>query len=72
MFLIFVGWFNVNPSVLGLALTMWLQLAGTFQWGVRQSNEVVNKMVYVEIVSPFGHIPSEASLSMDRDNMAEQ
>ena len=72
MFLIFVGWFNVNPSVLGLALTMLLQLATTFQWGVRQSAEVVNQMISVERVSAFGHLPSEAPLSMDRDNMAEQ
>uniref|UniRef100_A0A7R9VUS5 ABC transmembrane type-1 domain-containing protein n=1 Tax=Pseudictyota dubia TaxID=2749911 RepID=A0A7R9VUS5_9STRA len=62
------GWFSIDPAVLGLALTMLLQLAGTFQWAVRQSAEVVNQMVSVERISDFCHLPSEAVLASDKDS----
>lgn len=58
------GWFDVEPAVLGLALTMLLQLAGTnFPWITRQSAEVVNQMVSTERIHSFGSLPSEAELS---------
>jgi ATP-binding cassette subfamily C (CFTR/MRP) protein 4 len=63
-----IGWFDVDPSILGLALTLLLQLAGTFQWAVRQSAETVNQMVAVERVSAFGKLPSEAPLVMEADD----
>ena len=44
-FKLITGWFSVDPTVLGLALTMLVQLSGVFQWCVRQSAEVVNQMV---------------------------
>ena len=62
------GWFNVDPAVLGLSLSMLLQLAGLFQWCVRQSAEVVNQMVSVERVLAFGNVESEAPLVMDGDD----
>ena len=61
------GWFNVNPAILGLALSMLLQLAGVFQWCIRQSAEVINQMVAVERVMQFGDLPSEAPLELDGD-----
>jgi ATP-binding cassette subfamily C (CFTR/MRP) protein 4 len=61
------GWFNVDPSILGLSLSMLLQLAGIFQWCIRQSAEVVNLMVSVERVSAFGDLEPEASLELDSD-----
>ena len=43
------GWFEVDPAVLGVALTLLLQIAGTnFPWIVRQSAEIVNQMVFSE------------------------
>jgi len=65
------AWFDVDPAVLGLALTMLLQLAGTFQWTVRQSAEVVNQMVSVERVSDFCHLPPEAPLVTRKDEELE-
>jgi ABC-type multidrug transport system fused ATPase/permease subunit len=63
------GWFQVDPSVLGLALTMLLQIAGTnFPWMVRQSAEVTNQMVSVERILGFGSLPSEARLEADQDD----
>ena len=62
------GWFNVDPAILGLSLSMLLQLAGLFQWCVRQSAEVVNQMVSVERVLAFGNVESEAPLVMDGDD----
>jgi len=62
-----VGWFDVDPAVVGLALTMLMQLAGTFQWCVRQSAEIVNQMVSVERVSAFSALESEAPLNCDKD-----
>ncbi|CAJ1947895.1 unnamed protein product [Cylindrotheca closterium] len=62
------GWFDVNPAVLGLALTILLQIATTnFPWIVRQSAEIVNQMVAVERVLEFGSLPPEAPLNKDDD-----
>lgn len=61
------GWFDVDPAILGLSLSMLLQLAGLFQWCIRQSAEVVNQMVSVERVLAFGKLPSEAPLELDVD-----
>lgn len=61
------GWFDVDPSILGLSLSLLLQLAGLFQWCVRQSAEVVNQMVSVERVLAFGAIESEPELVRDAD-----
>jgi ATP-binding cassette subfamily C (CFTR/MRP) protein 4 len=61
------GWFNIDPSILGLSLSMLLQLAGIFQWCIRQSAEVVNLMVSVERVSAFGDLEPEAPLELDSD-----
>jgi ATP-binding cassette, subfamily C (CFTR/MRP), member 4 len=61
------GWFNVDPAILGLSLSMLLQLAGLFQWCIRQSAEVVNQMVSVERVLAFGKIEPEAPLELEGD-----
>jgi ATP-binding cassette, subfamily C (CFTR/MRP), member 4 len=61
------GWFHVDPAILGLALSMLLQLAGIFQWCIRQSAEVVNLMVSVERVLGFGALSPEAPLEQDGD-----
>jgi ATP-binding cassette, subfamily C (CFTR/MRP), member 4 len=60
-------WFNVDPAILGLSLSMLLQLTGVFQWCIRQSAEVVNQMVSVERVLAFGKLESEAPLEIDSD-----
>ena len=36
------AWFEIDPGILGLALSMLIQLSGLFQWCIRQSAEVVN------------------------------
>ena len=56
-------------AVLGMCLTLLLQMAGTnFPWMVRQSAEVVNQMVSVERVNEYGHLPSEAALNTGHDD----
>jgi len=60
--------FNIDPGVLGLALSMLIMLSGLFQWCIRQSAEVVNQMVSVERVIGFRDLPSEAALSNNYDN----
>ncbi len=60
--------FNIDPGVLGLALSMLIMLSGLFQWCIRQSAEVVNQMVSVERVIGFRDLPSEAALSNNCDN----
>jgi ATP-binding cassette, subfamily C (CFTR/MRP), member 4 len=62
-----VGWFAIDPAILGLSISMLLQLAGMFQWCIRQSAEVVNQMVSVERVLSFGKIEPEAALVLDSD-----
>eukprot|EP00980_Cylindrotheca_fusiformis_P015479 scaffold4361_cov123-Cylindrotheca_fusiformis.AAC.1 len=61
------SWFEIDPSILGLAISMLLQLAGVFQWCIRQSAEVVNLMVSVERVLAFRNIAPEASLEVEGD-----
>lgn len=64
------GWFRVNPTVLGLALTILLQIAGTnFPWIVRQSAEIVNQMISVERILEFGKLEPEAALDLTNDTM---
>jgi ATP-binding cassette, subfamily C (CFTR/MRP), member 4 len=61
------GWFSIDPAILGLSISMLLQLAGMFQWCIRQSAEVVNQMVSVERVLSFGKIQPEAPLELESD-----
>mmetsp|Transcript_18358 Transcript_18358/g.26582 ORF Transcript_18358/g.26582 Transcript_18358/m.26582 type:complete len:1406 (-) Transcript_18358:280-4497(-) len=61
------GWFNIDPALLGLSLTMLLQVASLFQWSVRQSAEVVNQMVAVERVLAFSKLTPEADLDKIED-----
>lgn len=60
-------WFDVDPAILGLSLSVLLQLASLFQWCVRQSAEVVNQMVSVERVLAFKDLESEADLRKPTD-----
>lgn len=62
------GWFNVGPTILGLTLSMLLQLCSGFQWCIRQSAEIVNQMVSVERVLAFGKIEPEAPLELESDD----
>jgi len=64
------GWFSIDASVLGLALTQLLQLAGVFQWMVRQSAEIVNNLVSVERVSGFCRVSAEPPLFIEEDKNA--
>eukprot|EP00535_Pseudo-nitzschia_heimii_P006271 CAMPEP_0197193116 /NCGR_PEP_ID=MMETSP1423-20130617/26482_1 /TAXON_ID=476441 /ORGANISM="Pseudo-nitzschia heimii, Strain UNC1101" /LENGTH=1180 /DNA_ID=CAMNT_0042646201 /DNA_START=907 /DNA_END=4452 /DNA_ORIENTATION=+ len=66
------GWFNVEPAILGLSMSMLLQLCSSFQWCIRQSAEIVNQMVCVERVLGYGRIDSEAPLTMESDNDLSQ
>lgn len=62
------GWFNIDPAILGLSISMLLQLAGIFQWCIRQSAEVVNQMVSVERVLSYGELEPEAPLELESDS----
>jgi ATP-binding cassette subfamily C (CFTR/MRP) protein 4 len=50
---------GVTASEIGLLLSYTLQLAGSFQWVVRQSTEVDNMMLSVERVFEFGNLLKE-------------
>jgi len=66
------GWFDVDPAVLGLALTLLIQIStSNFPWVIRQSAEVTNQMVSVERIIEFGSLPPEAPLKTDNDNRFE-
>jgi ATP-binding cassette subfamily C (CFTR/MRP) protein 4 len=60
-------WFQIDPAILGLSISMLLQLAGMFQWCIRQSAEVVNLMVSVERVLAFRNLKPEAPLEVEYD-----
>eukprot|EP00538_Stauroneis_constricta_P012629 CAMPEP_0119552576 /NCGR_PEP_ID=MMETSP1352-20130426/5521_1 /TAXON_ID=265584 /ORGANISM="Stauroneis constricta, Strain CCMP1120" /LENGTH=1426 /DNA_ID=CAMNT_0007598827 /DNA_START=60 /DNA_END=4340 /DNA_ORIENTATION=+ len=61
------GWFDIDPAILGLSISMLLQLAGLFQWCIRQSAEVVNQFVSVERVLEFGDLEPEGELEYADD-----
>eukprot|EP00934_Nitzschia_sp_Nitz4_P006161 Nitzschia sp. Nitz4//scaffold366_size23882//2073//6107//NITZ4_008438-RA/size23882-processed-gene-0.30-mRNA-1//-1//CDS//3329549299//6151//frame0 len=65
------GWFSIDPSILGLSISMLVQLAGIFQWCIRQSAEVVNLMVSVERVLGFGKLEPEAPLEVEDDKVLD-
>lgn len=59
---------DVNPSVLGLALTLLIQISTTnLPWIVRQSAEVTNQMVSVERINEYGKLAPEAALATEFD-----
>jgi ATP-binding cassette subfamily C (CFTR/MRP) protein 4 len=62
------AWLDIDPNLLGLALTMLIQLSGLFQYGVRQSAEVVNQMVAVDRVLGYHDLPSEAAVTARYDD----
>jgi ATP-binding cassette subfamily C (CFTR/MRP) protein 4 len=64
------GWFGeIDPAVLGVALTMLLQMTGTnFPWIVRQSAEVTNQIISIERILEYGSLPQEADLKLDSDD----
>jgi len=66
------GWFKVDPAILGLSISMLLQLCSAFQWCIRQSAEIVNQMVCVERVLAYGKIESEAPLVLESDKDLSQ
>mmetsp|Transcript_107829 Transcript_107829/g.220103 ORF Transcript_107829/g.220103 Transcript_107829/m.220103 type:complete len:1402 (+) Transcript_107829:151-4356(+) len=61
------GWFNVDPAILGMSISMLLQMCASFQWCIRQSAEIVNLMVSVERVLGYGKIEPEAPLKLESD-----
>jgi ATP-binding cassette subfamily C (CFTR/MRP) protein 4 len=63
-----LAWLSIDPNVLGLALIQLIQLSGLFQYGVRQSAEVVNQMVAVDRVLDYRNLPSEAALITPYDD----
>lgn len=61
-------WLRVDPSVLGLALTLLIQISTTnFPWIVRQSAEIVNQMTSVEREREYAMQEPEAPLSVTKD-----
>lgn len=59
---------DIDPSVLGLALTLLIQISTTnFPWIVRQSAEVTNQMVSVERINEYGKLAPEAALTTEFD-----
>lgn len=61
------GWFEVDPAILGLSISMLIGLCNAFQWCIRQSAEIVNQMVCVERVLGYGKIEPEAPLALESD-----
>merc|ERR1712003_217282 len=61
------GWFQVDPAILGLSISMLLTLCSSFQWCIRQSAEIVNYMVCVERVLAYGKVEPEAPLVLESD-----
>ena len=58
--------FNIDPAILGLALMFLIQLAGLFQWSVRQSAEAENQMISVERILQFSKLDTEDNLDFNK------
>lgn len=65
------GWLSIKPSIVGLALSLLVQMATTnFPYIVRQSAEVVNQMIAVERVLTYANLESEAALELESDQQS--
>ena len=64
-------WFYLDSTILGLSLTLLLQLSGLLQWAVRQSCEVISQMVAVERVAAYNKLKSEAPLETEADALLD-
>ena len=62
---------TIDPATLGLALSYLLQLAGLFQWAVRQSAETENFFVSVERIVQYTNLPLEDELKKALDDADE-
>lgn len=51
---------DIQPGLLGAALTYVIQLGGLFQWAVRQSAEVENQIISVERIISYSKVDQEA------------
>ena len=63
-----MGVIRTDPGVLGLTISLLLQLSMLFQYMIRQSAQVVNNMVSVERVLQFRDLPSEAAFTNEYDD----
>ena len=61
------SWLDIDPGILGLVISLLIQLSGLFQWCIRQSAEVVNQMVAVERVISYRDLEPEAALATEFD-----
>ena len=59
---------GITGSEAGLAISSAMMLAGSFQWGIRQSTEVENQMTSVERVIEYSNLESEAALESPPGN----
>eukprot|EP00985_Skeletonema_marinoi_P017655 scaffold9736_cov144-Skeletonema_marinoi.AAC.24 len=59
---------RIDPGVLGLTLSLLLQLSMLFQYMIRQSAQVINNMISVERIQNFCDLPSEAAFTNEYDN----
>lgn len=64
-------WIYVDPAMLGLSLSLLLQLSGLLQWAVRQSCDVISHMIAVERVAAYGKIEPEAPLERETDELLD-
>merc|ERR1711871_1017116 len=60
-----------NAGLVGAALVYVIQLAGLFQWTVRQTAELENQMVSVERLAEYHALPQEAAFTTERPPPAE-
>eukprot|EP00750_Incisomonas_marina_P018858 INCI3157.1.p1 GENE.INCI3157.1~~INCI3157.1.p1 ORF type:complete len:2243 (-),score=316.98 INCI3157.1:473-7201(-) len=60
----------VTVSLVGLSLSLTLQMSSSFQWAVRQSAEVENMMISTERLLQYTRLPQEPPLSLTNDPLA--
>ncbi|XP_072393715.1 ATP-binding cassette sub-family C member 4-like isoform X6 [Diabrotica undecimpunctata] len=58
-FIFLQGFFEVNGSLVGLAISQSMTLTGMLQYGMKQTAEVINQLTAVERVLQYTHINTE-------------
>ncbi len=61
--LLFSNWLEVDPVILGLGLSLFVELGPVFYFAIRVSAEVIMLMVSVERVLEYGEVEPEATSS---------
>ena len=65
-------WLDLNPALVGMSIAITVELAGAFQYMVRQMIEIENAMTSVQRIREYTSLESEADVRRPIDSEIKQ